>query len=308
MCCSCGYLLGEIFVITDQSSLLWWIELIGGNALPGVFWLVSLSIFSDHIVLRRRQYLIASFTLLIPLIKTLLQILFSFEMNQNQVIDKLFIYGAMCIELALIIHALIIASQQWRHDLIQARRYIRGAVISVSALYLVAVIVFKQLLKVEWHMLDNLISITMACLITGINLSLFQLRSSSLFETISENVPKKHNSQTPSNELTNIINSMEEQKLFQQDGLTISDLAKHLGQQEYKLRKIINGEMNYRNFNDFLNFYRIQDITDKLTQAKFDSTPILTLALDSGFRSLSSFNKAFKSTHGITPTEYRKMH
>ena len=85
-------------------------------------------------------------------------------------------------------------------------------------------------------------------------------------------------------------------------------LAKHLGIHEYKLRNLINGELNYRNFNDFLNHYRIQEVTHNLITEEFSSTPVLTLALESGFRSLSSFNKAFKSTHGITPTEYRKKH
>ena len=28
--------------------------------------------------------------------------------------------------------------------------------------------------------------------------------------------------------------------------------------------------------------------------------------MDAGFRSLSSFNKAFKTTHGVTPTAWRK--
>ncbi len=31
------------------------------------------------------------------------------------------------------------------------------------------------------------------------------------------------------------------------------------------------------------------------------------LAMDAGFRSLSSFNKAFKATHGVTPTAWRKQ-
>ena len=101
---------------------------------------------------------------------------------------------------------------------------------------------------------------------------------------------------------------MEEEKLYQTDGITISSFAKHLSIHEYKLRQLINGEMNYRNFNDFLNFYRIKEVSEKLVQAEYIQTPVLTLALDSGFRSLSSFNKAFKETHNLTPTQYRKKH
>ena len=99
---------------------------------------------------------------------------------------------------------------------------------------------------------------------------------------------------------------MENDKLYQQEGLTIAGFAQHLSIHEYKLRNLINGELNYRNFNDFLNFYRIREVTENLSQPESSNTPVLTLALESGFRSLSSFNKAFKATHGITPTEFRK--
>jgi AraC-like DNA-binding protein len=34
--------------------------------------------------------------------------------------------------------------------------------------------------------------------------------------------------------------------------------------------------------------------------------PILTLALDLGYASLSPFNRAFKAHTGLTPSEYRR--
>jgi transcriptional regulator GlxA family with amidase domain len=33
--------------------------------------------------------------------------------------------------------------------------------------------------------------------------------------------------------------------------------------------------------------------------------PILTIAMDAGYRSMTTFNKAFKSIEGMTPREYR---
>jgi AraC-like DNA-binding protein len=101
---------------------------------------------------------------------------------------------------------------------------------------------------------------------------------------------------------------MTEASLYKQEGLTISELAKALGFAEHKLRSLINVELGYRNFNDFLNYYRILDVSEKLLMDEHKSTPILTLAMDAGFRSLSSFNKVFKMTHNATPTEYRKNH
>ena len=35
--------------------------------------------------------------------------------------------------------------------------------------------------------------------------------------------------------------------------------------------------------------------------------PVITIAMDAGFQSLGPFNRAFKATTGVTPTEYRRL-
>jgi len=307
MLSGCGYLLAALFSPIELHSLLWWLQNIGGNALPGIFWLVGISVFGDHVVLRRWQYLLASLTLVIPISSFLVQLSFDIEFSINTI--HIIKYGAMLLELLLISHALLIATQQWRNDLVQERRYIRGGVICVSGLYLFLVIFLEQLLDIQWLGFDLLKATLLAVLVIGINFFLFRLRESSLFETVSttkSNTTKID--KLPSKELSRVINAMVKDKLYQQDGITISSFAKYLSIHEYKLRQLINGEMNYRNFNDFLNFYRIKEVSEKLVQADFLQTPVLTLALESGFRSLSSFNKVFKETHAITPTQYRKKY
>ncbi|MDG1752029.1 MAG: helix-turn-helix domain-containing protein [Thalassotalea sp.] len=309
MLCGSGYLLSALFSPIEAGSLLWWLGRTGGNALPGVFWLVSLSVFGDHIVLKRWQYIVASLTLLVPLSASLIEIIFSVTLKDYEGLYGLITYGALLLELVLISHALVISIKHWRGDLVQERRYIRGSVIAVSSLYIILVIVIEQLLKIDWSPLEVISSFLLALLVTGVNFFLFQLRTSSLFEAVGQSSPliKPVSPESKgSQELTKIIESMEKDKLYQQDGMTISGLAKHLAIHEYKLRNLINGELNYRNFNDFLNFYRIKEVTESLVSPTFSHLPVLTLALESGFRSLSSFNKAFKNTHGITPTEYRK--
>jgi AraC-like DNA-binding protein len=303
-----GYVLGEIFSSQPDDSLIQWFAFITGNALPGVFWLVSLSVFSDHVVLKRWQYALASLTLIVPLSSKIMQLVFSFDLSSYEALYGLTKYGALLLELVLISHALVISAQQWRDDLVQERRYIRGGVITVSALYIFLVIIFEQIFKLQWAGLYLLQSVMAASLVISINFFLFRLRNSSLFETVIDNVIPISQIKKPSKELAGIIKAMVEEKLYQTDGITISSFAKHLSIHEYKLRQLINGELNYRNFNDFLNFYRIKEVSEKLVQKDFIQTPVLTLALESGFRSLSSFNKAFKETHSITPTQYRKKY
>ncbi|MDX2369176.1 MAG: helix-turn-helix domain-containing protein [Colwellia sp.] len=309
MICGCGYLLGALFAPLEPHSTLKWLVRVGGNALPGVFWLVSLSVFGDHHVLKRWQYIVASLTMLVPLTASITQMIFSFSLEDFAAFNGLITYGALSLELVLVSHALVIAAQHWRNDLVQERRYVRGGVITLSALYLILVIICDQLLSIQWAGLDVFTSFLMAFLVTGVNFFLFQLKPSSLFESINNDESTFDVESTDPNrskELIKIIESMEQDKFYQQDGVTISGLAKHLAIHEYKLRNLINGELNYRNFNDFLNFYRIKEVTENLIAPDFSHLPVLTLALESGFRSLSSFNKAFKNTHGITPTQYRK--
>lgn len=95
---------------------------------------------------------------------------------------------------------------------------------------------------------------------------------------------------------------MEQEKLYTQTGLTISNLAERLDMQEYKLRRLINQAMGYRNFNQFLNNYRIQDASRQLQETQ---APVSSIALGVGYSSLSVFNKAFKDRFDMTPTEYR---
>lgn len=307
--CSCGYLLDSILDPIEPMSIVWWFVRVSGNALPGVFWLVSLSIFSDHNILKLWQYLVASLTLLVPLSKLIIETAFDISFINYPILYGVVTYGALILELVLISYALVIAAQHWRDDLVQERRYIRGGVITVSALYIILVIVFEQLLNVGWSSINTITSFLLALLISGINYLLFQIKPLSLFETVNDHhsiIISKSPESKRAKELVKIVESMEQDKLYQQDGLTISGLAKHLAIQEYKLRNLINVELNYRNFNDFLNFYRIKEVAENLVLPKSSHLPVLTLALDSGFRSLSSFNKAFKNTYGITPTNYRK--
>ncbi len=101
---------------------------------------------------------------------------------------------------------------------------------------------------------------------------------------------------------------MQEEKIFREEGFTIRSLADQLGVKEYRLRRLINGHLGYRNFNRFLNEYRVREVARLLVEPKTRHLPVLTIALDMGYRSLSPFNKAFKEIKGMTPTEFRNRH
>ena len=92
---------------------------------------------------------------------------------------------------------------------------------------------------------------------------------------------------------------------YRTEGLTIAALAAQLGEQEYRLRRLINGELGFRNFTAFLNSYRLAEVREALVDPDQREVPILTIALDAGFGSLGPFNRAFREAEAMTPTAYR---
>jgi AraC-like DNA-binding protein len=100
---------------------------------------------------------------------------------------------------------------------------------------------------------------------------------------------------------------MSVERAYRREHLTIGTLAGQLGLQEYRLRRCINQRLGYRNFNAFLNHYRIEAAKRVLADPVRADVPVLTIAIDVGFQSLGPFNRAFKATTGLTPTEFRRL-
>ncbi|HYM04294.1 MAG TPA: AraC family transcriptional regulator [Stellaceae bacterium] len=96
------------------------------------------------------------------------------------------------------------------------------------------------------------------------------------------------------------------ERIYRQEGLTIGGLALKLGVPEYRLRRLINQGLGHRNFNAYLNHYRIEEAKAALADPAQAEVPVLTIAMDAGFQSLNPFNRAFKAATGMTPTDFRR--
>ncbi|HRG21146.1 MAG TPA: helix-turn-helix domain-containing protein [Saprospiraceae bacterium] len=59
-----------------------------------------------------------------------------------------------------------------------------------------------------------------------------------------------------------------------------------------------------KNFNDFVNQYRIDEFLRKIKDPQNSHLTLLAVALDSGFNSKSTFNRAFKKMMGTSPREF----
>jgi len=96
------------------------------------------------------------------------------------------------------------------------------------------------------------------------------------------------------------------QGYYRTEGLTIASLAKHLETPEHRLRALINRRLGYRNFSAFLNAHRIGEAKAILADRARVDLPVLTIAMDLGYGSLPTFNRAFREQTGQTPTDFRR--
>ena len=96
---------------------------------------------------------------------------------------------------------------------------------------------------------------------------------------------------------------IQEEKLYQNHELTLTDLAKKLDTNASVISKTINQGFQM-NFNDCINNYRIEAVKNSFANGEHKKTTLLGIAFDSGFNSKATFNRAFKKNTGKTPKEF----
>ena len=221
------------------------------------------------------------------------------------------------INTALVTLALYIALKDWRVDLVESRRRARMVSVAFGGIIILTInaVEFFSLGTARSSMMDTTLSGAFFLLTLGICARYLGFHRGSP----APQAPLAFPSETPEevdekegvhgavliNELQRL---MTEEKVYREEGFTIRRLALRLNVKEYRLRRLINGHLGYRNFNSFVNRYRIEEIARQLIGPETRHLPVLSIALDNGYGSLSPFNKAFREIMGMTPTEYRHRH
>ncbi len=93
--------------------------------------------------------------------------------------------------------------------------------------------------------------------------------------------------------------------MYENPKLSLSDVAKKLETNTKVISSVINNGFQM-NFNDFINHYRIEAVKSKLNSGEHHTTTLLGIAIDSGFNSKATFNRAFKKSTSLAPKEYIK--
>ncbi|GBF37151.1 DNA-binding helix-turn-helix protein [Leptospira johnsonii] len=193
-------------------------------------------------------------------------------------------------------------------DLLESRREFRVIFSWVTGLYSMSVVLMEVITKDAGYsvQLDLINSSFIFVLVFFISFRIFQFREN-VFPT--EEIQKEEVTEEPLDEnLLQKLNSLlKDQKVFLQENLTILALAKRLNVPEKKVRRLINQGLGYRNFNEFLNHFRIKEAMFILSDPDKNDFQVLRIAMDLGYGSLAPFNRAFKEIVGMTPSDFRKQ-
>lgn len=134
-----------------------------------------------------------------------------------------------------------------------------------------------------------------------------QLRTSINSQTAES--PKNENPETEEQlreDYARIVSWMEKSRDIYNPGFSLAKLASAMSLPSQAVSKAIN-VCHGMNFHQFLNEYRIREVTRLMHDRNSDNLTVESLSESVGFKSRTTFASLFKKTTGLTPTEYWKM-
>lgn len=322
----CVQVISTTPLFEDMVPRLWqapWVAVSVGNAV--LFWVFVQALFDDDFALRPVHvvaWLAAA---------TLSGINCAALANSASVVAPVTMGVQRAVPVVFAVLAAIAAARHWRADLVEERRRLRIFVVVTGIAYSLAFLLARLASPRGQLMgLTALLDVASLLLITLVLVSrLLRLGSSTLFpatpqpaiapaSTESAAMPADDPALPPETDTLPPPDAAEErlaqalqhvmvvERAYRTEDMGLASLAAKLNTPEYKLRRLINQRMGYRNFNAFINGFRLDAVRAALADPAQRHLPVLTLALDAGFQSIGPFNRAFKTATGLTPTEFRR--
>jgi AraC-like DNA-binding protein len=224
------------------------------------------------------------------------------------------------VPLVFAVLAAMAAASQWRADLVEGRRRLRVFIVVTGVGYSVGMLAVRLASpRGQLSSLSATADVAMLLLIVSVVAwRMVRLAGSELFPVaVVPDAPIPTVEPTPVEPPTpdpaedrlaeSLQHAMAVDHAYRSEDLSIAALAARLSVPEYRLRRLINQRLGHRNFNAFVNGFRLAEATAALADPLKRELPVLTIALTAGFQSIGPFNRAFKAATGLTPTEFRKQ-
>jgi AraC-like DNA-binding protein len=316
------YLIGRISYalpaeVQIQFSIWPWLNVLM-NMGAGFWMILAYSLFQDD--RRIPRWMIAAFSIqfLLSAINAFGYVGRDSSVLQSQAFPPVvnFVFGPLplAMQIGFEFLALYWAIRGWRADLDERRRFLRGLfLIVVGGLLFGTGVTELYLIDATFSSrapFDNVVTLVRAVGYVTVALAVLRF-DDRVFERLVDNASPLPGPEVEAGfglDLAALTRALEDEKVYLTPGLSIGALAKRLAMPEYRVRAVINRRLGYRNFNALLHEYRLRDACEQLADPARASVPILTIALDVGYQSITPFNQAFRDAMGCTPSAYRRQH
>lgn len=98
-------------------------------------------------------------------------------------------------------------------------------------------------------------------------------------------------------------NAMGSSRLYLSPSLNLSSVASHLSVPPKTISAVLNQHMK-KSFNEFVNHYRIEEFKKRVGSLEYEHLTITGLAFECGFNSQATFQRTFKQSTGMSPSEF----
>jgi AraC-like DNA-binding protein len=278
------------------------------TALPGLFWLLCQLIFATRPQLKSVWGAMALYCFLVPaLSRPFIEaglwpewaVFLGWELGQ-------------WFEYIVVMHGVMYVIRHWQNDLVEARRKARLALLLIlgGAVGIATISMnFGLYQDTTRGIIVGIAALATVTCITSFREGLLDLVPQKLnalaalpgpVDIAYEPEPSRGTDDSDARQLNDLMAN----GFYKKEKLTLKQLATALTIPEYRVRRVINQTLGYRNFNDYINHLRINEASRRLIDAP--NEPVLNISLDVGYRTLSSFNRAFRDIMDTTPTAYRQ--
>lgn len=216
----------------------------------------------------------------------------------------LFLHFSNGVNFLLLLMGLYELLHDFKADLSNRRRRFRNFII-LFLMVQILLIFYMETSYPMWKNVGWLLATRIVVLIASLLVSLlyFQASAEAISEIFYYNRVMHENRSPLSPESEKLLRLLEVETLYKNPDLSVARLAEQMSVPEYRLRDLIKTELGFRNFNAFINKFRVEYAVKQFQENS--SMPIAAIRAEAGFKSHPPFNRAFREIHGVSPAEYR---